>query len=472
MLIAFSFSNFKSFRERQVFTTERVSNEWSAGVPYSTVAAIYGGNAAGKSNFVDALEYVSRFVRRSFAIAADEAGTGRSAYRLDASGPASQSTFVMRFSIGSSGEYEYEFSVDDDAVWHERLQWWGSSRPSRVFERWTTDDEDGRKPKVFYGKRFRGPRSVYEKALRDNALLLSVLASAGNETIADVFDFIARRIHVYRAFAYGSEIKNIAMYMQEDPDRAQALQALVRGSDLGISSIELDSGARERILELLSGSDDEGRLRDFYVAAFNLVPGDMPDSERSGMVDKLIQEDREDLLEKAVPQQVVFGHDGEGGTVFLKRADESEGTIAAISFLSVALRDLSSQSVTVVDEIDTSLHPSMVRTLVGLYQDTLTNPHGSQLIFTTHDVSMLMQSIDGGESLAPDQVWIVEKRAGRSELYPVTEYGVADDENMARNYLNGQYGGVPQPTLRETFARALEILSDSGGEEGDPSAEA
>lgn len=467
MLIDFSFSNFKSFRARQNFSTKR-DDGWSSDAPYGTVAAVYGGNAAGKSNFVDALEYVNRFVRKSFVTAADEAGTGRSPYRLDLSGPSEKSVFVVRFDVESSGEYEYEFSVDDDVVWYERLQRWGSSRPSKVFERQTTETKNGYEIRATYGKAFRGPRAVYEKALRENALLLSVLASAGNESIADAFDFLARRIHVYRASAYGGEMDNVASYMQEDPKRAQALQTLVRGTGLGISGIELDSSMQEQLLGHLSTATDKERVRNFYSATVDLAAADIPASERSDMVDKLM---RAEILEGTIPRQLVFGHEGEKGTVFFKKRDESEGTIAAISFLSVALRDLSSQSVTVVDEIDSSLHPSMVRALVNLYQDALTNPHDSQLIFTTHDVSLLMQSIDGGDTLMPDQVWLVEKRSGRSELYPVTEYGVTSDENMARNYLNGQYDGVPQPTLREAFALALEILGGTGGKGGDSGAE-
>jgi hypothetical protein len=256
--------------------------------------------------------------------------------------------------------------------------------------------------------------------------------------------------------------------MQEDPKRAQALQTLVRGTGLGISGIELDSSMQEQLLGHLSTAADKERVRNFYSATVDLAAADIPASERSDMVDKLM---RAEILEGTIPRQLVFGHEGEKGTVFFKKRDESEGTIAAISFLSVALRDLSSQSVTVVDEIDSSLHPSMVRALVNLYQDALTNPHDSQLIFTTHDVSLLMQSIDGGDTLMPDQVWLVEKRSGRSELYPVTEYGVTSDENMARNYLNGQYDGVPQPTLREAFALALEILGGTGGKGGDSGAE-
>jgi len=261
----------------------------------------------------------------------------------------------------------------------------------------------------------------------------------------------------------------IALSMRDDPAMAYAYQLLVSNTDLGISGIELDTGMQERIFDRLSATSDKDRLREFYSAFVNLTQDDLPDSERTSMVERLM---REDPFDSSPPPQVVFAHEGENGTVIFNEGDESDGTIAALAFLSLALRDLSTQAVTVVDEIDSSLHPSMVQALVGLYQDPLTNPHGSQLVFTTHDVSLLVQAINGVSPIAPDQFWIVEKRGGESALYPASDYGILEDENMARNYLNGRYGGVLRPRLRTAFARALEILEDAHGEEGGQDGEA
>lgn len=463
MLIDFSFSNYKSFRNSQHFSMERAEGYWTTEMPYSTITSIYGGNAAGKSNYVTALNYVSRFVRKSFATAADEPGTGRAPYRLDSSGPNEPSSFILRFSTQSAIEYEFEFTVDDNRVRYERLSRWGSYRPSKIYERKLIDTGKESNSDVTYGKSYRGPRTIYKKALMENALLLSVMASTGNESIAEAFDFLAYRIHIYDASGYHAELDEIALSMRDDPAKAKALQLLVKNMDLGISSIEIDVGIQEQIIDRLGAKNSEERLRDLYVALVNLTSEKLTDTERTVMVEQLMQEAP---FSNSTRPQIVFGHESERGIVSFKKRDESEGTVAAISFLSMALRDLSRQSVTVVDEIDSSLHPSTVRALVGLYQDPLTNPHRSQLIFTTHDVSLLMQAIDGEEIIAPDQFWIVEKRGGQSELYPAIDFGISDDENMARNYLNGQYGGVLHPRLREAFAQALEILEEPSEEMG------
>mgnify|MGYP001025792772 CR=1 FL=1 len=112
-----------------------------------------------------------------------------------------------------------------------------------------------------------------------------------------------------------------------------------------------------------------------------------------------------------------------------------------------------------IDEIDTSLHPALVKELVALYADAETNPHGSQLIFTTHDVSLINQSGLAKRLLAPDQIWLVEKnKEGVSELFPVTNLGIRNMENIGKNYLNGVYGAIPRPDFHTAFAQIVNVV--------------
>ena len=114
-----------------------------------------------------------------------------------------------------------------------------------------------------------------------------------------------------------------------------------------------------------------------------------------------------------------------------------------------------------VDEIDTSLHLSYVEQLIGLFSNPRTNPHQSQLIFTTHDISLITRSGADDRPLTRDQILIANKQSdGASTLYPITSIkGVRKDENFGRNYLNGVYGGLPNPLLAESFTMALEFVS-------------
>ncbi|MGN0483511.1 MAG: ATP/GTP-binding protein [Lachnospiraceae bacterium] len=102
----------------------------------------------------------------------------------------------------------------------------------------------------------------------------------------------------------------------------------------------------------------------------------------------------------------------------------------------------------VLDEIDRSLHPSIVKFIVNLFRDTEWNRNGAQLIVTTHDTSLL--SLD---TFRRDQIYFTEKDAetGVTDLYSLDEFSVRKTENIQKGYLMGRYGAIP-------FLRAKEVL--------------
>lgn len=110
------------------------------------------------------------------------------------------------------------------------------------------------------------------------------------------------------------------------------------------------------------------------------------------------------------------------------------------------LTALDQGSVLLVDELDSSLHPALAAEVVRVFQDPAANPRGAQLIFTTHDATLLGSEVLD-RPLNCDQVWItVKRRSGESELYPLTEAKPRKEENLERGYLRGRYGGVPRVT--------------------------
>ena len=162
------------------------------------------------------------------------------------------------------------------------------------------------------------------------------------------------------------------------------------------------------------------------------------------------------LLAKAVA--------GEAGVPFFSISG-SEFVEMFVGRGAAKVRDLFKQAkekapcIVFIDEIDTSLHPALVKELVALYADAETNPHGSQLIFTTHDVSLINQSGSAKRLLAPDQIWLVEKnKEGVSELFPVTNLGIRNMENIGKNYLNGVYGAIPRPDFHTAFAQIVNVV--------------
>ena len=101
--------------------------------------------------------------------------------------------------------------------------------------------------------------------------------------------------------------------------------------------------------------------------------------------------------------------------------------------------------VVVVDELDNSLHPALVAFLVGRFHDPEMNTKGAQLIFSTHDATILSQN-----RFRRDQIWFCERNSYQeTQLYSLTDFKPRKDlENLERSYLSGRYGALPylQPT--------------------------
>ena len=119
--------------------------------------------------------------------------------------------------------------------------------------------------------------------------------------------------------------------------------------------------------------------------------------------------------------------------------EESSGTQRLFQSAGAWLNVLNNGEVILYDELDTSLHPLMTRFLIGLFHDKSTNPKNAQLIFTTHDTSLL-----DSEIFRRDQIWFIEKdKKGASRLYPLSDFSPRKDEKLERGYLRGRYGALP-----------------------------
>ena len=149
-------------------------------------------------------------------------------------------------------------------------------------------------------------------------------------------------------------------------------------------------------------------------------------------------------------------HDG-GEPVLFELGQESAGTQAWFTLLGPAFAALVGGQVLLFDEIDASLHPRLSARLIELFQDSQTNPYGAQLIFTTHDTSLL-------GALNRDEVWLTEKASGgATRLVALAEFGgdrVRRSLNLERAYLQGRFGTIPdvdQADLRNAIGVALDV---------------
>ncbi|KNE83489.1 MULTISPECIES: AAA family ATPase [Streptomyces] len=419
MLLSFRVVNHRSFRDEQQLNLHPVYEDdrppgthWEA-VP---VAGIFGANASGKSNLVSALRYTADMVVNSHREAEPDGGVVRQPFLLDEEASEEPSWYITDLLLDGI-RYTYGFAVDDERVVEEWLDSYPHGRKRSLFERKGEHVSPG-------DSQSSNQLALVESITEPNVLFLSLAARSKQKDFRPVYDWFYRSL-VFRTPPGPGWSSYSAVRALETADRNPELMELLRAADLGIESC-----GTERIVM------DEAALRRQF-------RGRIPPH----VLRRLEDEGPREALRPWV------AHRGRNGPVQMELHDESAGTRALLEQAPQFLRVLRRGGTFVVDEIDASLHSLLTTSLIGLFQHPETNRRGAQLIFTTHDPSLLGRR-EGEDILKRDQVWFVEKdRYGESKLYALAEFKPRKDENRERRYLGGSYGGVPY--IDECFSRAL-----------------
>ena len=325
--------------------------------------------------------------------------------------------------------WQYGVDIGDAGVVNEYAYHYPRGRQALVFRRECYSDQHD---DVVWGPAFRAHGRNLEQFTRRTALLLSVAGTAGWDLLEPLFAWFQHNLRLSESANRRQRTTHLAELLQSAESRSRVV-SLLRAADLGIIDVLRESIPPEVVEQI------RGVLRAFVDAIRNEGEGSV-DIE----VDDLILDD-----------PIRFVHQGpSGSSTPLPASDESLGTLVWVGLISPVLYALDRGSVILVDELDASLHPHLVRSLVELFQSPQRNPNAAQLIFNAHDVTLLG---DGSERLlSRDQVWITEKETdGGTTLYPLSDFRPRHDEAIARRYLQGRYGGVPTINPAE-YVRAVE----------------
>ncbi|MGH3826608.1 MAG: AAA family ATPase [Pseudonocardiaceae bacterium] len=428
MLIRFEVSNFRSIRDPVELSMVAVDRDRSEARPMPNlgesllpVAAIYGPNASGKTNVIAALTWLHRAVRDSLRFWDDEIPIEPFAF---ADGPGRPSEFTIE-SVISGVRFEYVVELDSRAVRYEGLFHYPEKKRRRIFERESTE---------FTLQRGLGNLSGTRALLTPKTLGLSIARRFGEPVVSDFArDLLATQtlgpqppnrrpgftrhgFPTHRWFKTLSDDDQPTLTGMEDParptqaDRTQAL-ALLRMADLGIDDVAFDEQ------EIIYGAD--------------------PDSTQTRM------QRRTRLLHRTGKERVPLDFDA-----------ESEGTRTWYRLIGPVLSALKTGSMLLFDELDASLHPTLSTQLIRLFHDPATNPRGAQLIFTSHDTSLL-------NHLNRDEVWFTEKTAdGMTRLGALAEFAgerVRKSQNLEKAYRHGRFGALPDVD-RTDLLRALGLI--------------
>lgn len=440
MLIRFGVANHRSIRDYQELhlTASKQIKRKGRLIPVPTlkedavpIAALYGANAAGKSNLIDALDDFHRVVANSHRSLDATAQIRRRPFRLDNKSSTTPTQFDCTFTVGRQGPkerdqpspesvYEYGFKFTEKEFQHEWL--YRVVRKERqstqvLFDRKTEDGQVN----VSFGSQLRGENRTIANITRANSLFLSAAAQNNHPLLTHLYRYLTKRWMII--LDAGPMNHPQAAQSLSDYSHMEHLLHLVRQADIGITEIDVED-------EEIQG-DRAVFARDFAELM----------SRHFGQSGEPSEFSEESLLEAFVHQKRIrFVHtSADDNKAALGYQAQSKGTQTLISLLIPALDALSHGSLLVIDELDTSLHPSLARAFVSLFSKEKSNPYGAQLIFSTHDVALL----DSGR-MHQDEIWMTDKsREGVTYFTPLTEFKLRSRDDMEKAYRLGRLGGVP-----------------------------
>lgn len=398
MIIEFKTKNFRSIWNPQTFSlvassdTEHDQNTFHSGNTDSLrllrASVIYGANASGKSNLLDALSFMRFFV----VSCAKESQLGEKIpvenFSFNEKSRLDPTEFEVSF-IKEDVRYQYGFVIDEDRVHEEWLFAYPTGRAQQWFSRVYDKKNDEYSWK--FSKYFKYNKQIVNLTLKQ-VLFLSNAVKLNNEQLAPVFTWFQKDLlfidpDTWREFSNKKSID----YIKEEKGKEWILQ-FMRAADPSIADIEIEKSTLPFLQNSNPKQVDENKIRFMHSEKFSLD---------------------------------------------LKR--ESEGTRRLLEFAGHWIDALENGGVLIVDELDKSLHPLLVRFLINLICNPEINKKNAQLIFTTHDTSLLDNAM-----FRRDQIWFVEKdKNNATQLYPLLDFSPRKHEAIGRGYLQGRYGALP-----------------------------
>jgi uncharacterized protein len=456
MLLKFRCKNFRSIREEQELslvaakTRSDEKDESLIITPLDNLcllrsAVIYGPNASGKSNVLDAFAAFRRIVSDSWRSWKPNGPIPEfDPFLLDETSKEGETEFQLTFSI-TDRIYRYSFSFDQRVFREESLI--DTTGNNKILFHRSSELPGMKFPSRNLGKSSAAKRHLesIEHDVRPNSLFLSAAAQKAHPILSPIYASLSES---FRALHW-KNLKGRETYTREkctDANYKAKILALIRFADGGINDI------------LISRRD-------------------MPEDQRKmiSAVMTALRETDPEAHTKAPPEigefpsisEIEMVHAGASGRSYaLEESKESDGTRAYFSAIGPILDALEEGSVLLIDEIETSLHPKLTRELVRIFNSAEFNKKGAQFIFTTHDTNLLDLDL-----MRRDQIWFTQKdREGATELYPLSSFQPRTSQNIEAGYLGGRFGALPfldETVLREFLTQkssSQSSLSFSDGE--------
>ncbi|MCH7556133.1 MAG: ATP-binding protein [Planctomycetes bacterium] len=421
MLVEFRVGNYRSFREEQTLSLvaskdkELDDNCVDQGkLRLLKVVGIYGPNASGKSNLIKALSTMQQII-------GEPAKPGEklpvTPFKLDDKYSKKPSSFEVTF-YHKDVRYQYGFTATTERIYDEWLYAYPKGRSRDIAQTWFERKFNRKtgKTKWNFGFYLKGEREKLKDRTINNILFLSTGAQWNNKQLTNVYEWFSEKLRIILP-SERTPIITIEMLKSTEEEKKWKklfyayINEMMQCADFGIHRINI----REEEIDL-----EEVELSQ-----------DMPEEIRNKILKNLAT--RIEFIHRAEPT---------GKDIYFSPVEESDGTIRFFELAGPWLLAILEGMTLLVDELEASLHPHLVRELIEFIQNKEISESGAQLVFATHDTTLL-----DPELFRRDQIWFMEKNEeGATQLYSMSDYKERKPrkgEAMQKGYLAGRYGAIP-----------------------------
>lgn len=426
MLIQFSVKNYKSFKDKAIFSMEAgVNKELSDNVVEANgdrilrSAVVFGANASGKSNIFLALTAALLAIRQSVYNQQGSPVWSFTPFKFSEETIDAPSEFEFVFTHKGI-KYVYGFSSTSHEVKEEHLYAYKSARPSTIFQR---EGED-----YYFPESIKGKMAPLVERNLPNKLFISTSAAWNCPYTKDAMEWLMTGIDTYDTQFENTMPKATYMFENDsDGSLKQFTENLLRQADINISDFRFIT---------------EEKTQEEY-ALENNIPKSIKDFLFSGFISGM----KLNSVECEMIHEVETEYAKKRYTLNIE--EESLGTKKLFMFTPFIKKALDNGLVIFADEFDTSLHPLLLKHIISLFHNSSINKNNAQLIISTHAMDLLDL-----ELYRRDQIYFVDKDrdTSASSLYSLDEFSIrASFTKLRESYLNGRFDAVPHINKGDVF---------------------
>jgi AAA15 family ATPase/GTPase len=416
MIISLKIENYRSIKD-ELFIDFKATNRLNedhlpnnifseSGFSLLSSIILYGRNASGKSNILKAIKAINFLIEKSMDFKHKQRIPSYEPFKFDMQTKDKPIKLDVEFiSVGSKVRYNYLIFFSEFAIEKESLYFYPQGVKAKLYERINNQ--------VSYGEYYKGAKKSIEDELLENQLFLSKASTSKIDYLNEVFLYFTKYFFV--STIHDTEydktiIRAFSEYMLDD------------------------NKLKSNILKLLKAGDTN-------ITDFNIIKND---TTKFKFPDNISEEIQKDIIERfkydVKTEHLMFNKNELIGKESIPLEDESFGTKKLLSVGSLIISTLEDGGVLVVDELDKGLHPLLTKLLIKLFHSRTNNPHNAQLIFATHDSTLLDNDL-----FRRDQICFVDKEyEGGSVFYKLSDMkGIRKDIPIDRWYLSGRYKAIP-----------------------------